>query len=170
LPCSVGSMYSLLLKPRPDRRSKGLCSALIVSLQAIGASPSAKAMFCGLLHSRVITALFPWQMQMAVLHFIKELLSTDAQSCSAWDVAGHIFSEFSRLSDRLVSTECGTQGFVLCLSSCRHPSHKYGKLRVTWMLPSLSCRWWKAFLLLKLRRKELFEPCAWTSWAHWMSL
>ncbi|XP_071893759.1 maestro heat-like repeat-containing protein family member 2B [Anas platyrhynchos] len=36
----------------------------------------------------------------AVLHFIRELLSANAQSCSAWDVVGYIFSEFSRSSSR----------------------------------------------------------------------
>eukprot|EP00075_Anas_platyrhynchos_P022799 XP_027312052.1 maestro heat-like repeat-containing protein family member 2B [Anas platyrhynchos] len=36
----------------------------------------------------------------AVLHFIRELLSANAQSCSAWDIVGYIFSEFSRSSSR----------------------------------------------------------------------
>ncbi|XP_035406698.2 maestro heat-like repeat-containing protein family member 2B [Cygnus atratus] len=36
----------------------------------------------------------------AVLHFIRELLSANAQSCSAWDVVGYIFSEFSQSSSR----------------------------------------------------------------------
>ncbi|XP_068535445.1 maestro heat-like repeat-containing protein family member 2B [Anas acuta] len=36
----------------------------------------------------------------AVLHFIRELLSANAQSCSAWDVVGYIFREFSRSSSR----------------------------------------------------------------------
>ncbi|XP_071884798.1 maestro heat-like repeat-containing protein family member 2B [Anas platyrhynchos] len=36
----------------------------------------------------------------ALLHFIRELLSANAQSCSAWDVVGYIFSEFSQSSSR----------------------------------------------------------------------
>ncbi|XP_019467987.1 maestro heat-like repeat-containing protein family member 2B [Meleagris gallopavo] len=36
----------------------------------------------------------------AVLHFIKDLLNANAWSCSAWDVVGHIFSEFSRTMGR----------------------------------------------------------------------
>ncbi|XP_066852249.1 maestro heat-like repeat-containing protein family member 2B isoform X4 [Anser cygnoides] len=36
----------------------------------------------------------------AVLHFIRELLSANAQSCSAWDAVGYIFSEFSQSSSR----------------------------------------------------------------------
>ncbi|KAF1675143.1 Maestro heat-like repeat-containing protein family member 2B, partial [Pygoscelis papua] len=39
----------------------------------------------------------------AVLEFIRELLSSGSQSCWAWDVVGHIFSEFSRTSGRLVA-------------------------------------------------------------------
>ncbi|XP_019469881.1 maestro heat-like repeat-containing protein family member 2B, partial [Meleagris gallopavo] len=39
----------------------------------------------------------------AILSFIKELLSTDAQSCSSWDVVGHIFSEFSRSTGKRVA-------------------------------------------------------------------
>ena len=44
------------------------------------------------------------------------------------------------------------------------------ELRVTGVLPTLSYRWQEAFLPGKPRRMELFEPCAWTSWARWMSL
>ncbi|XP_065597444.1 maestro heat-like repeat-containing protein family member 2B [Cyrtonyx montezumae] len=40
------------------------------------------------------------QVRKALLHFIKDLLSVDAQNCSAWDVVGHIFSEFSRTTRR----------------------------------------------------------------------
>ncbi|XP_021260778.1 maestro heat-like repeat-containing protein family member 2A [Numida meleagris] len=40
----------------------------------------------------------------AILHFIKDLLSADARSCSAWDVVGHIFREFSRSAGRMVRT------------------------------------------------------------------
>ncbi|NXW06744.1 MRO2B protein, partial [Fregetta grallaria] len=39
----------------------------------------------------------------AVLEFIRELLSSGSQSCWAWDVVGHIFTEFSRTSGRLVA-------------------------------------------------------------------
>ncbi|XP_068812449.1 maestro heat-like repeat-containing protein family member 2B [Struthio camelus] len=41
------------------------------------------------------------QVRKAVLHFIGELLRSSAPGCSAWDVVGHIFSEFSRASGRL---------------------------------------------------------------------
>ncbi|NWZ26320.1 MRO2B protein, partial [Asarcornis scutulata] len=44
------------------------------------------------------------QVRRAVLHFIRELLSANAQSCSAWDVVGYIFSEFSQSSSRRVRT------------------------------------------------------------------
>ncbi|NXF55716.1 MRO2A protein, partial [Oceanites oceanicus] len=45
----------------------------------------------------------PWQVRRAVLEFIRELLSSGSQSCWAWDVVGHIFTEFSRTSGRLVA-------------------------------------------------------------------
>ncbi|XP_064366666.1 maestro heat-like repeat-containing protein family member 2B, partial [Dromaius novaehollandiae] len=41
------------------------------------------------------------QLRRAVLHFIGELLRSSALGCSAWDVVGHLFSEFSRASGRL---------------------------------------------------------------------
>ncbi|XP_031468089.1 maestro heat-like repeat-containing protein family member 2B, partial [Phasianus colchicus] len=40
------------------------------------------------------------QVRKAILRFIEDLLSTDAQSCSSWDVVGHIFNEFSRSTGR----------------------------------------------------------------------
>ncbi|XP_064330764.1 maestro heat-like repeat-containing protein family member 2B [Phalacrocorax carbo] len=43
------------------------------------------------------------QVRRAVLEFIRELLSSVGQSCWAWDVVGHIFTEFSRTSGRLVA-------------------------------------------------------------------
>ncbi|XP_074930909.1 maestro heat-like repeat-containing protein family member 2B [Phalacrocorax aristotelis] len=43
------------------------------------------------------------QVRRAVLEFIRELLSSVCQSCWAWDVVGHIFTEFSRTSGRLVA-------------------------------------------------------------------
>ncbi|NWS60659.1 MRO2B protein, partial [Chunga burmeisteri] len=43
------------------------------------------------------------QVQRAVLEFIRELLSSGSQSCWTWDVVGHIFTEFSRTSGRLVA-------------------------------------------------------------------
>ncbi|KFP68126.1 Maestro heat-like repeat-containing protein family member 2A, partial [Cariama cristata] len=42
------------------------------------------------------------QVRRAVLEFIRELLSSGSQSCWTWDVVGHIFTEFSRNSGRLV--------------------------------------------------------------------
>ncbi|XP_048811751.1 maestro heat-like repeat-containing protein family member 2B [Lagopus muta] len=36
----------------------------------------------------------------AILYFIKDLLSSNTRSCSAWDVVGHIFREFSRATGR----------------------------------------------------------------------
>ena len=44
------------------------------------------------------------------------------------------------------------------------------ELRVTRGLPTLSYMRQEAFLPGKTRRMELFEPCAWTSWARWMCL
>ncbi|KAM6038320.1 maestro heat-like repeat-containing protein family member 2B [Chlamydotis macqueenii] len=43
------------------------------------------------------------QVRRAVLEFIRELLSLDFQSCWAWDVVGHIFTEFSRTLGRPVA-------------------------------------------------------------------
>ena len=43
-------------------------------------------------------------MRRAILHFIEDVLSANARSCSAWDVVGHIFSEFSRTTGRRVRT------------------------------------------------------------------
>ncbi|XP_021247683.1 maestro heat-like repeat-containing protein family member 2B [Numida meleagris] len=45
----------------------------------------------------------------AVLLFIKDLLSADARSCSAWDVVGHIFREFSRATGRRVDGDLSAQ-------------------------------------------------------------
>ncbi|XP_048810788.1 maestro heat-like repeat-containing protein family member 2B [Lagopus muta] len=36
----------------------------------------------------------------AILYFIKDLLSSNTRICSAWDVVGHIFREFSRATGR----------------------------------------------------------------------
>ncbi|XP_075287186.1 maestro heat-like repeat-containing protein family member 2B [Opisthocomus hoazin] len=43
------------------------------------------------------------QVQTAVVEFIRELLSSGSQSCQEWDVVGHIFNEFGRISGRLVA-------------------------------------------------------------------
>ncbi|XP_067173016.1 maestro heat-like repeat-containing protein family member 2B [Apteryx mantelli] len=43
------------------------------------------------------------QVRREVLHFIGELLHSSAPGCSAWDVVGHIFSEFSQASGRLAT-------------------------------------------------------------------
>ncbi|XP_031455226.1 maestro heat-like repeat-containing protein family member 2B, partial [Phasianus colchicus] len=40
------------------------------------------------------------QVRRATLHFVSDLLSANAWNCSAWDVVGHIFSEFSRTTRR----------------------------------------------------------------------
>ncbi|XP_021248711.1 maestro heat-like repeat-containing protein family member 2B [Numida meleagris] len=45
----------------------------------------------------------------AILHFIKDLLSADARSCSAWDVVGHIFREFSRSAGRRAAGDLSAQ-------------------------------------------------------------
>ncbi|XP_019467988.1 maestro heat-like repeat-containing protein family member 2B [Meleagris gallopavo] len=45
----------------------------------------------------------------AVLHFIKDLLSSNTRSCSAWDVVGHIFSEFSRTMERRAARHLSTE-------------------------------------------------------------
>ncbi|XP_042750575.1 maestro heat-like repeat-containing protein family member 2B, partial [Lagopus leucura] len=45
----------------------------------------------------------------AVLHFIEDLLSANAWSCSAWDVVGHIFREFSRTTGRRAAGDLSTQ-------------------------------------------------------------
>ncbi|XP_031452019.1 maestro heat-like repeat-containing protein family member 2B [Phasianus colchicus] len=45
----------------------------------------------------------------AVLYFIKDLLSANARSCSAWDVVGHIFSEFSRTTGRRAARDLSAQ-------------------------------------------------------------
>ncbi|XP_031451981.1 maestro heat-like repeat-containing protein family member 2B [Phasianus colchicus] len=49
------------------------------------------------------------QVRRAVLHFIKDLLSTNAWSCTAWDVVGHIFSEFSRTTERRAAGDLSAQ-------------------------------------------------------------
>ncbi|XP_031471642.1 maestro heat-like repeat-containing protein family member 2B isoform X2 [Phasianus colchicus] len=45
----------------------------------------------------------------AVLYFIKDLLSADPRSCSAWDVVGHIFNEFSRATGRRAAGDLSAQ-------------------------------------------------------------
>lgn len=62
----------------------------------------------------VLSTLDPWQVRRAVLHFIRELLSANAQSCSAWDVVGYIFSEFSQSSSRRVRTACNIFPGEIC--------------------------------------------------------
>ncbi|OPJ70753.1 hypothetical protein AV530_007016 [Patagioenas fasciata monilis] len=62
----------------------------------------------------------------AVLEFIRELLSSDSQSCWPWDVVGHIFNEYSRSLGRLllwprllqyvVPAQCS--GVLILLSRC----------------------------------------------------
>uniref|UniRef100_A0A8V0XH15 Uncharacterized protein n=1 Tax=Gallus gallus TaxID=9031 RepID=A0A8V0XH15_CHICK len=49
------------------------------------------------------------QVRRAVLHFIKDVLSANARSCSAWDVVGHIFSEFSRTTGRRAAGDLSAQ-------------------------------------------------------------
>ncbi|NXJ78509.1 MRO2A protein, partial [Trogon melanurus] len=45
------------------------------------------------------------KVQLAVVQFIRELLSCVPQRCWAWDVVGHVFDEFTRTSGRLVRAE-----------------------------------------------------------------
>ncbi|XP_031408422.1 maestro heat-like repeat-containing protein family member 2B [Meleagris gallopavo] len=45
----------------------------------------------------------------AILYFIKDLLSADTRSCSAWDVVGHIFREFSRTTGRRAAGDLSAQ-------------------------------------------------------------
>ncbi|XP_052550383.1 maestro heat-like repeat-containing protein family member 2B [Tympanuchus pallidicinctus] len=45
----------------------------------------------------------------AILYFIKDLLSADTRSCSAWDVVGHIFREFSRATGRRAAGDLSAQ-------------------------------------------------------------
>ncbi|XP_031413020.1 maestro heat-like repeat-containing protein family member 2B [Meleagris gallopavo] len=49
------------------------------------------------------------QVRKAILHFINDLLSANAWSCSAWDVVGHIFSEFSRAMERRAAGDLSAQ-------------------------------------------------------------
>ncbi|XP_010705722.2 maestro heat-like repeat-containing protein family member 2B [Meleagris gallopavo] len=45
----------------------------------------------------------------AILHFMKDLLNADAWSCSAWDVVGHIFNEFSCTTGRRAAGDVSAQ-------------------------------------------------------------
>uniref|UniRef100_G1NP73 Uncharacterized protein n=1 Tax=Meleagris gallopavo TaxID=9103 RepID=G1NP73_MELGA len=45
----------------------------------------------------------------AILHFANDLLSANPWSCSAWDVVGHIFSEFSRATGRRAAGDLSAQ-------------------------------------------------------------
>ncbi|XP_042665272.1 maestro heat-like repeat-containing protein family member 2B [Centrocercus urophasianus] len=45
----------------------------------------------------------------ALLYFIKDLLSSNTWSCSAWDVVGHIFREFSRATARRAAGDLSAQ-------------------------------------------------------------
>lgn len=63
---------------------------------------------------KIITTVDPWQVRRAVLHFIRELLSANAQSCSAWDAVGYIFSEFSQSSSRRVRPVCNIFPWEIC--------------------------------------------------------
>ncbi|XP_040517110.1 maestro heat-like repeat-containing protein family member 2B [Gallus gallus] len=49
------------------------------------------------------------QVRRAILHFIKDVLSANAWSCSAWDVVGHIFSEFRRTTGRRAAGDLSAQ-------------------------------------------------------------
>ncbi|XP_068811736.1 uncharacterized protein [Struthio camelus] len=71
------------------------------------------------------------QVQMAVLHFIGELLRSSAPGCSAWDVVAHIFSEFSRASGRLASGKplcSGSPGRKGCSATVRARAGHAGRL------------------------------------------
>ncbi|XP_031451888.1 maestro heat-like repeat-containing protein family member 2B [Phasianus colchicus] len=45
----------------------------------------------------------------AILHFVNDLLNANTRSCSAWDVVGHIFSEFSRTAGRRAAGDLSTR-------------------------------------------------------------
>uniref|UniRef100_A0A669PZL2 Maestro heat like repeat family member 1 n=1 Tax=Phasianus colchicus TaxID=9054 RepID=A0A669PZL2_PHACC len=49
------------------------------------------------------------QVRRAILYFIKDLLNANTWSCSAWDVVGHIFSEFSRTTRRRAAGNLSAQ-------------------------------------------------------------
>eukprot|EP00076_Gallus_gallus_P042368 XP_025007906.1 maestro heat-like repeat-containing protein family member 2B [Gallus gallus] len=49
------------------------------------------------------------QVRRAILHFIKDVLSANTRSCSAWDEVGHIFSEFSRTTGRRAAGDLSAQ-------------------------------------------------------------
>ncbi|XP_031408419.1 maestro heat-like repeat-containing protein family member 2B isoform X3 [Meleagris gallopavo] len=57
---------------------------------------------------RLCSDLRPW-VRMAILYFIKDLLSADTPSCSAWDMVGHIFREFSRTTGRRAAGDLPAQ-------------------------------------------------------------
>ena len=78
-------------------------SQLLSPLLPTGLSDEQVASLC-LLTRKITPTIDPWQVRRAILYFIKDLLSADTQSCSSWDVVGHIFREFSRTTGRRVRT------------------------------------------------------------------
>ena len=88
--------------PSPQEPRLLLCSYCLCSCPK-GCPDEQVASLC--LPTRKITlTIDPWQVRTALLYFIKDLLSSNTRSCSAWDVVGHIFSEFSRTMERRVRT------------------------------------------------------------------
>ena len=88
--------------PSPQEPRLVLCSRCLCSCPK-GCPNENVASLC-LLTWKIKPITDPWQVRKAILRFIGDLLSTDAQSCSSWDVVGHIFNEFSRSTGRRVRT------------------------------------------------------------------
>ena len=88
--------------PSPQEPRLLLCSCCLCSCPK-GCLNEQVASLC-LLTRKITPTIDPWQVRRAILHFIKDMLSANARSCSAWDVVGHIFSEFSRTMGRRVRT------------------------------------------------------------------
>jgi len=86
----------------PEEPRLLLCSCCLCSCPK-GCPNEQVASLC-LLSRKIKPTIDSWQVRRAILHFIKDVLSANAQSCSAWDVVGHIFSEFSRTTGRRVRT------------------------------------------------------------------
>ncbi|POI27730.1 hypothetical protein CIB84_008521, partial [Bambusicola thoracicus] len=71
-----------------------------ILLQGPKGCPNEQVASICLLTRKITPAIDPWQVRRAILQFIKDMLSANARSCSAWDVVGHFFSEFSRTTGR----------------------------------------------------------------------
>ena len=110
--------------PSPQEPRLPLCSCCLCSCPK--GCPDEQVASLGLLSRKIKSTIDSWQVRRAILHFIKDLLSVNTWSCSAWDVVGHIFSEFSRTTRRRVRTVGSIFLWKICAVQRLAQKHRRG--------------------------------------------